>query len=139
MARSGFYQIVILIGGELRKETYELVGPLAEPAASQLHLDIIFMGVDGLSVEGGLTTHNLVEARVDRMLIDRANEVVVVADHTKLGRKTFAQIAPLEVAHTLITDSSADPELIRQFERAGLRVIVARGDAERIASGNEVD
>jgi len=40
---------------------------------------------------------------------------------------------------TLITDSSADPELIRQFERAGLRVIVARGDAERIASGNGVD
>jgi DeoR family transcriptional regulator, aga operon transcriptional repressor len=89
--------------------------------------------------EGGLTTHNMVEARVDRMLIDRANEVVVVADHTKLGRKTFAQIAPLEVAHTVVTDSSADPELIRQFERVGLRVMVARGDAEGIASGNGVD
>jgi DeoR family transcriptional regulator, aga operon transcriptional repressor len=126
---------VIVIGGELRKETYELVGPLGEPAASQLHLDIIFMGVDGLSVEGGLTTHNMVEARVDRMLIDRANEVVVVADHTKLGRKTFAQIAPLEVAHTLVTDASADPELIRQFERVGLRVMVAPGDADGSAGG----
>ena len=78
----------------------------------------------------------MVEARVDRMLIDRANEVVVVADHTELGRKTFAQIAQLEVAHTLITDSGADPELIRHFERVGLRVIVARGDAEDSASRN---
>ena len=120
---------VIVTGGELRTETYELVGPLAEPAASQLHLDLVFMGVDGLSVEGGLTTHNPVEARVDRVLIDRANEVVVVADHSKLGRRTFAQIAPFGVAHTLITDGGADADVVKHFERAGLRVIVADSDA----------
>ena len=117
---------IIVTGGELRANTYELVGPLAEPTASQLHLDLIFVGVDGLSVEGGLTTHDPVEARVDRVLIDRANEVVVVADHSKLGRKTFACIAPLEVAHTLVTDRQADPEVVRELERAGLRVIVAQ-------------
>lgn len=119
---------VIVTGGELRSETYELVGPLAEPAATQLHLDLIFVGVDGLSVEGGLTTHNPVEARVDRVLIDQANEVVVVADHSKLGRRTFARIAPLEVAHTLITDRNADPALVRDLERSGLRVVIARGE-----------
>ncbi len=119
---------MIVTGGELRSETYELVGPLAEPAASQLHLDIIFVGVDGLSAEGGLTTHNPIEARVDRVLIDQANEVVVVADHSKLGRKTFARIAPIEVAHTLITDRDADPALVRELERAGVRVIIAAGE-----------
>jgi DeoR family transcriptional regulator, aga operon transcriptional repressor len=116
---------VIVTGGELRSETYELVGPLAEPAASQLHLDLIFVGVDGLSVDGGLTTHNPVEARIDRVLIDQANEVVVVADHTKLGRKTFARIAPLEAAHTLITDRQADLAVVGEMERSGLRVVIA--------------
>lgn len=118
---------VIVTGGELRSETYELVGPLAEPAALQIHLDLIFVGVDGLSPEGGLTTHNPIEARIDRVLIDRASSVIVVADHTKLGRKTFAQIAALEAAHVLITDAGADPEMIREIERAGLRVITAEG------------
>ncbi len=53
----------------------------------------------------------------------------MVADHTKLGRRTFAQIAPFGVAHTLITDRHADPDVVRQFERAGLRVIVAQPGA----------
>ncbi len=116
---------VIVTGGELRKETLELVGPIAEPVASQLHMDMIFVGVDGISVDGGLTTHNPVEARVDRMLLDRANEVVVVADHTKLGRQTFARIAPIDVVHTLITDDKADPAVVAEFERAGIRVLLA--------------
>ncbi len=116
---------VIVTGGELRKETFELVGPIAEPAANQLHMDLIFVGVDGISVDGGLTTHNPVEARVDRVLLDRANEVVVVADHTKLGRKTFARIAPLDVVHTLITDEKADTTVVRELERAGIRVVLA--------------
>jgi DeoR family transcriptional regulator of aga operon len=116
---------VIVTGGELRSQTYELVGPLAEPVAAQLHLDLIFVGVDGLSTKGGLTTHNTIEARVDRALIERASHVAVVADHTKLGRKTFAQIAPLAFAHTLITDIGARSETVQEIERAGLRVIVA--------------
>lgn len=122
---------VIVTGGELRSETYELVGPLAEPVALQIHLDLIFVGVDGLSPEGGLTTHNPIEARIDRVLIGRARTVVVVADHMKLGRKTFAQIAALEAAHVLITDARADPEMIQEFERAGLRVITAQSLREQ--------
>jgi DeoR family transcriptional regulator of aga operon len=119
---------VIITGGELRSETYELVGPLAEPVASQIHLDLIVVGVDGLSPEGGLTTHNPIEARIDRVLIDRASRVVVVADHTKLGRNTFAQIAPLDAAHTLITDAGANPEMVQEIERAGVAVIIAQAE-----------
>ncbi len=115
---------IIVIGGELRGQTYELVGPLAEPAASQIHLDVVFVSVDGLSIEDGLTTHNPTEARTDRVLMDRSAQVVVVTDHTKLGRRTFAQMAPIEVADVLVTDAGAPKELIAEFERAGLRVIL---------------
>ncbi len=116
---------IIVTGGELRGETFELVGPLAEPAVAQLHLDLMFVGVDGLSIEGGLTTHNPIEARIDQFLIERSNQVIVVADHTKLGRKTFAQIAAVDVVHTLITDTGADPRMVSDLERVGMRVILA--------------
>jgi DeoR family transcriptional regulator of aga operon len=115
----------VVVGGELRGRSWELVGPLSEPVASQLHLDVFFAGVDGLSASGGLTTHNPLEARIDRVLIDRAQRIVVVCDHTKLGRATFAQIAPLEIVHEVVTDSGADPAQVRELERAGVRVVVA--------------
>ena len=114
---------VIVTGGELRGQTYELVGPLSEPVASQIHLDLVFVGVDGLTVDGGLTTHNPIEARINRVLIERSSTVVVVTDHTKLGRITFAQIAPIERADVLITDSDADIQLLDDFRRAGIQVI----------------
>jgi DeoR/GlpR family transcriptional regulator of sugar metabolism len=114
---------VVITGGELRRQTYELVGPLAEPVASQIHLDLIFVGVDGLSLDDGLTTHNPIEARINRVLIDRSSKVIVVTDHTKLGRKTFAQIAPVGVVSVLVTDVDAAEDQTTDFEKAGIRVI----------------
>jgi DeoR family transcriptional regulator of aga operon len=114
---------VIVTGGELRRRTYELVGPLAEPVATQINLDLMFVGVDGLSLDGGLTTHNPMEARINRMLIDCSRQVTVVTDHTKLGHDAFAQIAPFGVVSTLITDVDAPEEQTTDFEEAGVRVI----------------
>lgn len=123
LARSAVRTIVT--GGELRGETYELVGPLSEPVASQIHLDLVFVGVDGLSVRGGLTTHNPGEARINRVLVDRSNQVVVVTDHTKLGRKTFAQIAPIDVVDILITDGDAGDDVVGELRGKGISVITA--------------
>jgi DeoR family transcriptional regulator, aga operon transcriptional repressor len=116
---------VIVIGGELRGQTYELVGPLAEPVLGQLHLDIMFVGVDGFSINGGLTTHNPSEARINWELLSRANRVVVVTDHTKLTRSTFARIAPFDAASTLITDVGASPQVLEEMRATGLEIIVA--------------
>lgn len=114
---------VIVTGGELRGRTFELVGPLAEPVATQVHLDVMFVGVDGVSPEGGLTTHNPIEARVNRVLLERARYVIAVADSTKLGRTTFAQIAPIKAAHTLITDAGAEDCMVQELRRIGLDVV----------------
>lgn len=116
---------VIMTGGELRGTTYELVGPLAEPVLQHIHLDLVFVGVDGISVEGGLTTHNPVEAQANRALIDRSERAVVVADSSKLGRRTFAQITPIDRVHTVITDSGADGAEVERLTSAGIAVIIA--------------
>lgn len=113
---------LVVIGGELRERSLELVGPLAEPVADRINLDILFAGVDGISSGGGLTTHNPLEARINRVLLERSRRVVVVADHTKIGRATFAHIAPIELVSDLVTDSSADVE---ELVDAGVNVIRA--------------
>jgi DeoR family transcriptional regulator, aga operon transcriptional repressor len=116
---------LVVVGGELRERSLELVGPLGEPVAAQLHLDVIFAGADGVSPGGGVTTHNPMEARINRVLMERSRRVVVVADHTKIGRATFAQIAAIDGVSDLITDASADPALVEQIEAAGVNVIHA--------------
>jgi DeoR family transcriptional regulator of aga operon len=116
---------LVVTGGTARPESYELVGPVAEQALERLNLDVAFVGVDGISVEAGLTTHHEVEAHTNRTLIDRARHVVVVTDSSKLGRVAFAQIAPLDVVDELVTDDGAGSDAIRDLTEAGVNVTVA--------------
>jgi DeoR family transcriptional regulator of aga operon len=116
---------LVVIGGELRERSLELVGPLAEPVAEQINLDILFAGVDGVSAGGGITTHNPLEARINRVLLERSRRVVVVADHTKIGRATFAHIAPIDLVSDLVTDEAADAALLDELVDAGVNVIRA--------------
>lgn len=116
---------VVVVGGELRERSLELVGPLGEPVAMSVNLDLIFAGADGVSIDGGVTTHNPLEARINRVLMQRARRIVVVADHTKIGRATFARIVPIDDISDLITDASADRVLVEQIEAAGVNVIRA--------------
>jgi DeoR/GlpR family transcriptional regulator of sugar metabolism len=125
---------ITVTGGRLRG-TLEMHGPLAEQSLRDLYVDIAFIGVDGLTLRHGLTTYNQLEAAVNRLLIERARHVVVVADHTKIGRVTLALIAPSRAMHTLITDAAAPTEELEAMRAAGVEVIVAdaRGDEEEHA------
>jgi DeoR family transcriptional regulator of aga operon len=113
---------LVITGGVVRSESYELVGPLAEASLADLHLDIAFIGADGITAADGLTTHHEVEAHTDRALIDRAPAVVVVADGSKLGRVAFARICPISAVHELITDGEADARELAALRDIGLSV-----------------
>jgi DeoR family transcriptional regulator, aga operon transcriptional repressor len=113
---------LVLTGGVARSESYELIGPLADASLTGLHLDIAFVGVDGIAPGAGLTTHHEVEAHTDRVLIERADRVVVVADSSKIGRIAFARICGLDQVDELITDESADTAAVAALEQAGVQV-----------------
>lgn len=84
-----------------------------------------FVGVDGIDVEAGCTTHDDIEARANAALVKRAQRTVVVADSTKIGRIAFATICPLDLVDRLITDNDADPKAVSRFESAGLGVLLS--------------
>jgi DeoR family transcriptional regulator, aga operon transcriptional repressor len=116
---------LVVTGGTARPESYELVGPVAEQALERLNLDVAFVGVDGISLDAGLTTHHEIEAHTNRTMIERARHVVVVADSSKLDRVAFAEICPLEAVDELITDEAAPARTTRELTEAGIAVTLA--------------
>jgi DeoR family transcriptional regulator of aga operon len=110
---------LVVPGGVARPESYELVGPLAEASLAGLNLDFVFVGVDGISVEAGCTTHHEVEAYTNRALIQRGRRVIVVADRSKLGRVAFARMCAVTEVHELITDDQADPAAMAAISSVG--------------------
>jgi DeoR/GlpR family transcriptional regulator of sugar metabolism len=95
---------VILTGG-VRTPSDALVGPVAVATVRSLHVDLLFMGVHGITVDAGFTTPNLLEAETNQALVASAERVIVVADRTKWGVRGLCRIAPLEEAHALVADA----------------------------------
>lgn len=116
---------VIVTGGRLRPRSYELIGYAAERAIREFVVDIAIIGVDGLSLEHGLTTFSPDESQVNRVFIEQARQTWVVADHSKLGRVTPAVIAPIDRITCLVTDSGASMEFLRAVEARGVRTVIA--------------
>jgi DeoR family transcriptional regulator of aga operon len=122
---------LVVTGGVARPESYELVGPLAEVSLEGLNLDIVFLAVDGISPSTGLTTHHEIEAGTNRALIARSEQVVVVADSSKIGHVAFARICELSDIDELITDDGADVEAVAAIREAGVEVtIVSAAETE---------
>ncbi|MFI6846301.1 DeoR/GlpR family DNA-binding transcription regulator [Kitasatospora sp. NBC_00085] len=113
---------LVVIGGIARTASYELVGPAADRMLSQYHLDIAFIGVDGLTAEEGCTTHDEMEAQTDRAFLRSSARSVVLADSTKAGKVTFARICPLSDVHDLVTDEGLSDEQQTAFTNCGVRV-----------------
>jgi DeoR family transcriptional regulator of aga operon len=115
---------LVVTGGVARPESYELVGPIADRVVAELHLDMVFIGADGITAAAGLTTHHEIEAHTDRAVLDSASRVVVVSDGSKLGRVAFAQICPMSAVHELVTDAEADLGELAAIRDAGVVMTV---------------
>ena len=100
---------VILTGG-VRTPSDALVGPVAVTTLRSLHVDVLFMGVHGMTADAGFTTPNLLEAETDQAFVASAERVVVTADHTKWGVRGLSRIARLDEVDTLVTDSRLSAE-----------------------------
>ncbi len=99
----GRTDMTVVITGGVRTPSDALVGPVAVQTLRSLHVDVLFMGVHGMTA-GGFTTPNLLEAETNQALVASADRLVVVADHTKWGARGLSWIADLDQAHVLVSD-----------------------------------
>ncbi len=113
---------VLLTGGALRKNSFSLVGPLAEDMLHEMHADVLFLGVDGFDLEVGLTTPNVMESRVNRAMVKAATTVVAVCDSTKFNRRSLSKIVDATAIHHVITDSNLSPETAEALRSINIKL-----------------
>ena len=121
---SGSSLEVILTGGNLRKNSFSLVGPIAEETLHKLHADILFLGVDGFDVHYGLSTPNLLESKVNRAMIEISKTAVAVCDSSKFGKRSLSLIAPTASLHHVITDGGIPKADLGALKKAGVAVTI---------------
>lgn len=114
---------VFVTGGYLSMGWFSLVGDTAVQAIKSLYFDKVFIGVNGIDVSSGLTSHYVDEATIVRAMIQQAKQKIVVADHTKIGATTRAVICEANKVDTLITDQQVPDKQVQAFEQLGLQVI----------------
>ncbi|MDE2308916.1 MAG: DeoR/GlpR transcriptional regulator [Xanthomonadaceae bacterium] len=122
---SGLPQIrVMMLGGMLRQTSYSLVGPDAEQALAKLSADRLFLGVDGLDPEVGVTTPDPLEAALNALMIRVSRQTVAVLDASKLGQRSLSVITPVRNLHMVISDSSAPADIVETLRAAGVQVVL---------------
>ncbi len=116
---------VVVTGGTLRGSIHALVGGTTEQALATVQGTRAFISGNGLTAARGLSTPNLTVAGVDRALAAAAAEVVVLADHTKIGTEALLQTVAAEDIRHLVTDDASDPAELDALRDLGITVHVA--------------
>jgi DeoR family transcriptional regulator of aga operon len=123
---TGPHTHIVLVGGVLdRTSAPEVVGPLAELVLAQVHIDTLFLGVNGLNVAAGATSNAELEAQTARAMVARSRRVIVVTDHSKLGRTALNQVLPASAIALLVTDASNPSPELAILKAAGVQVLEA--------------
>ena len=116
---------VLLTGGMLRKQSLSLQGSQAESSLTSYSFDTLFLGVDGLDLQFGLTTHDEAEARLNHRMVERARRIVVLTDASKFGQVSLHRIGQLDQVHAVITDPGIDEATRDGLQQLGVEVIIA--------------
>lgn len=116
---------VIVIGGIMNQDSYDLVGDLAVQGLQNVHLDLAFQGVSGIDLKFGFSVADEPDAVVARALQAAADQTIIIADHTKIDKATFARFCPLTEVGMLITDDGISNKQRVSLEQRGLKVLVA--------------
>jgi DeoR family transcriptional regulator, aga operon transcriptional repressor len=108
----------------LRKNSFSLVGPIAEETLHRLSADLLFLGVDGFDVHYGLSTPNLLEAKVNRVMVEIAKRTIAVCDSSKFGRRSLSLIAPPSSLQEVITDRGVSKSDLRILKQTGIEITI---------------
>ncbi len=116
---------LVVLGGEVRRGEQTMHGHLTISGTQELRADKLFYGVEGISLEYGITHNQLIEVSTDRALISASVETILLVDHTKFGKVASALVAPLSQVHRIVTGRELDPEFYAGLQAQGKHVILS--------------
>lgn len=124
MALSTKKQItVISTGGTLLPKSLSFVGPLAESSLDTYHVNKAFISCKGLHIDRGISESDEQQARIKKKMIDSADSVCIMIDHSKFGVQAFSRLSGLEVIDNIITDNNVDQQIVQQLVDKELNLI----------------
>jgi DeoR family transcriptional regulator of aga operon len=115
---------VIQLGGILRKSSSSVTGNYAESILQDFSCSKLFLGVDGIDLEFGLTTTNMMEAQLNKKMIKASQKTIVLADSTKFGKRGFGKICGLEDIEQVITDKGISDHMVESLRGLGIEVTI---------------
>ena len=116
---------IIQLGGMLRHSSLSVVGEFAMRVLAQCSFSKLFLGVDGIDMDYGITTTEMREASLNQKMIAAAQKTIVLADSSKFGRRGFAKIADIDAVDFIITDAGVSPKVVKRVEDRGIELIIA--------------
>ena len=114
---------VILLGGEINARYGFSYGSDAQEQLGHYQADWAILSLDGIDPQAGLTTYHAEEATINRMMLQRSKQLIVAADHKKVGKKGFFRFHEVGNDVLLITDGRASEQVTQQLESAGVTVV----------------
>jgi DeoR family transcriptional regulator of aga operon len=123
--QGSFNKRVMVTGGIQNQNSYELIGNQVIEILQGVHLSLAFIGATGISFNHGFCIDDETEAAVARAFMEAADRTIILADHTKIGKATFARLCPISGPDLLITDNKVTDKQLELFNDAGLKVMVA--------------
>ncbi|MCQ2170041.1 MAG: DeoR/GlpR family DNA-binding transcription regulator [Bacteroidales bacterium] len=115
---------VMQIGGILYSNTLSATGNDAIQALRSVYCSKLFLGVDGIDINYGVSSGTVEEAELIVQMIKSSSQTIVLTDSSKFGRKGFGRVCGVEKIHTLITDSGIPTKTKSELEQLGVEVIV---------------
>ena len=107
----------------MRKSSTSIVGSISEGILKQFSCNKLFLGVDGIDPEFGISTSNAAEAHLNQIMMECADQTVILADSSKLNKKGFGKISGLDQVDYLITDNGICAEDRAGLEEVGVKVM----------------
>lgn len=120
---------IIQLGGFLRHSSLTVVGKYAEMCLADFACSKLFLGVDGIDIDFGLTTTNLMEAQLNRVMMNAAAKTIVLADSSKFGKRGFSRICGIEDVDHIITDRNIPESYAKHITDMGIRLTIADVDS----------
>ena len=115
---------VIQLGGIVRKNSFSVIGDYTSLFFEQITCSKLFLGVDGIDLEYGITNSNIEEAVLNKKMIEASLRTIILADSSKFGRRGFGKICSLDCIDVIITDSGISQSMAQAIEEMGIELII---------------
>ena len=120
----------ILLGGILKHIEVCTVGSMVKQSLSYLTADKFFLSAAGISLKRGITDPDMAEVEIKQAMMRAADEIILLADSTKVNIAALVQIAQIREINKWVTDDNAPPEIVAAFESEGVEVITPSSESQ---------